>query len=155
MSDLPESGVQLNSNRWDRLKKLAPKLGIGFVLLLAIYVVFAIWAAPTYDGPTSRVLVTSSKITGLDGYTRVFSSDTEDYAIYVKDEYSAAQLPMGMKVQVGAYSGTVSETHDAYFVIRGVQSSSPILPGTTVYRNNDAVGFVSSQAAGLLTCRYY
>ena len=156
MSDVPDKGVQ-SLCKWRLDKKYYPYLAVLLILVLMIvFVSYQHWRSrTTYIGPTSRVLVTSSKITGLDGYTQVFSDTQEDYAIYVRDDYSAAQLPTGTIVQVGAYSGTVSETHDAYFLVKDVRSAQPILPGTTVYYGKEAVGFVSTQAGDLLTCRYY
>lgn len=155
MPDVPDKGAQ-PLHKWSIDKKyLLAAVVVILALLGFIIVLLSYLSRPKYIGPTSRVLVTSSKITGLDGYTQVFADTHEDYAIYVRDDYSAAQLPQGSTVQVGAYSGTVSETHDAYFLVKDVMSAQPILPGTTVYHDKVAVGFVSAQAGDLLTCRYY
>ena len=154
MADVQEESVQTKHKRL-KLKDWWPVL-VFIVLVLILALVLGLFIDKRqYDGPTSRVLVTSSKITGLDGYTRVYSDEASDYAVYIRNEYSAAQIPTGWNVQVGALTGTVDETHDSYFIVSGIQSSTPILPGTAVYYNGVAFGFVSSQTGGVLTCRYY
>ncbi len=134
-------------------------LFVIIVVLIGVALVASIWCeyekreeAKTFY-PSSRVLVTTAKISEMDGYTRVYTDDDSDYAVFVKKSYSSNQLPVNTKVTIGVSTGVVTETHDSYFVVRANAPQS--LPGSVVYADDTAVGFVSGCENNDVTCTYY
>lgn len=131
---------------------------IGIVIIIALALIgllsglFQISTGVEYY-PSSRILVTSAHIDGLDGYKKVYTDENTDYAVFVKSSYSANQLSVGNKVQIGNFTGRVTETHDTYFCVSIKAPES--LPGMVVYFNGVRVGYLSSMNAGTATCTYY
>ena len=105
---------------------------------------------------SSRVLVTSGKITELGGYEKVWSDEGGDYSVYVKTNYVAAQLKKGVRVTInGQAAGVVSST-PTYFYVSVDEDKGPYIPGTVVKSVNDDVGFVSGIDENLnIKCYYY
>ncbi len=135
---------------------VTPRWLIAIVVVFVFILVLLIIWMPTPGTDfyaSSRVLVSTARISEMDWYVRVFADENSDYAVFVQQDYVANQLPAGTDVIVGADVGRITETHDTYFVVSVKAANSP--PGTVVYSGGDAVGFVSSASPGFVTCTYY
>lgn len=128
---------------------------IGAGLVIAV---LCLLAANLFLGhtPSSRVVVTSGKITELGGYERVWVDPEGEYAVYVKANYTASQLRKGSVVTIGGQLAEVVSSTNTYFYVSVKEDKGPYIPGTPVSCTGGDVGFVSGIDENLnIKCYYY
>lgn len=96
-----------------------------------------------------------------DGYQKVFSDPSADYAVYVKTVYKADSLSSGDVVYVGVVGkvrACVLDVQEKTFVAKLIagKASEFVKEGDVLYYDNHPVGYVTTvQEKGLLQCTFF
>lgn len=131
-------------------------LGIAFVVSLTLHLQSGTVDIPAV--PATRTLVTAAHLGSIEGYECIFSDEEADYAVYVKQNYTAFGLAEGDRVSLAGTMATVSSVSPAEFAVEvdDISKIAPGVSGQSVYLDGRPVGFISGwNGAGALRCIFY
>lgn len=139
-----------------RLPLLVVMLAIGIFCAVGAWTI-GNWIEVPYEA-TSRVLVTAAHLDDISGYTRVYTDEENDYAVFVKDTYRAERLPTGTAVKYLNSGGTIMECSDTMFFVLpdDINAIVPGVSGSVVYYHSTPIGFISGwNGDGLVRCIFF
>jgi len=136
---------------------------VGVLLIWAV-IVSALLVSHLYEEdtktstPTSRVLITAAHVGAIEGYTCIYTDLSSDYAVHIKQDYSAEPVPVDGIVSLVGTQGKIVYSSPTEFAVE-VADVAKIVPGCSgspIYYNGVPIGFLSGwNGDGYLRCIYY
>ena len=136
----------------------------GLLTLVAILVGSYVWLSLTKTEPiepfeaSSRVLVSADHLGEIPGYTKVYSEEATDTAIYIRDDYSATAPPVGAILGFNGHQGTLVSSTAREFIMAPDELIHiyPGVSGSPVYYQDTPIGFISGwNGDGNVRCIFY